>query len=64
MAEECLRIGRHADARLLFQSCMDGPAAQDPRLIAGLKRATALMDKSVRPAAIPGEHEASIVPWS
>ena len=62
LAEECLRIGRHADARLLFESCMKGPAAQDPRLIAGLKRATAQMDKPVFPAANPGGRGATILP--
>lgn len=41
LAEECMRIGRHADAKLLFQSCMVGRYANDPRLIEGLNQATA-----------------------
>lgn len=46
LAEQCMRVGRHADARLLFESCMLARNAQDPRLIAGLKQATALMGES------------------
>lgn len=41
LAEECLRLGRHADARLLFESCLLDRNDRDPRLIAGLEQAMA-----------------------
>ena len=59
LAEECMRVGRHADARLLFESCMVGRHAQDPQLIAGLKQATAAMGGSARPADIADDGAAS-----
>lgn len=39
LAEECMRLGRHADARLLFQSCPAGPDAGDDDLMARHRRA-------------------------
>lgn len=47
LAEECMRVGRHADARLLFESCMVGRDARDPDLVASLEKATALTDEPV-----------------
>ena len=49
LAEECMRRGRHADARLLFESCLKGRDAQDPELIERLQRATDLMDAELPP---------------
>lgn len=48
LAEDCMRVGRHADARLLFESCMVDRDAGDPDLIASLEKATALTDAPVR----------------
>ncbi len=43
LAEECLRMGRFADAVELYESAMDGPlGASDPALLKGLARARML----------------------
>src|SRR5579863_4030057 len=43
LAEECLRIGRFADAVELYESAMQGPlGASDPTLVKGLARAKML----------------------
>ena len=59
LAEECMRVGRHADARLLFESCMVGRHARDPRLISGLAQATAALGLSAPPADIADDGAAS-----
>ena len=41
LAEECMQIGRHADARLLIESCRDGTDAESPEPIADPDRAAA-----------------------
>lgn len=60
LAEECMRVGRYADARLLFKSCMVGRDADDPQLVAGLQQATALMGRSARPVEIDDEYGTTI----
>jgi hypothetical protein len=44
LAEECLRRGRAADARQLFQSCLTGVHAADHALMLGLARAEFALD--------------------
>lgn len=48
LAEECMRVGRHADARLLYESCLVDRNARDPELMASLERATALTERPAR----------------
>ena len=44
LAEECLRRGRAAEARQLFQSCLTGVHAADHALLLGLARAEFALD--------------------
>jgi hypothetical protein len=44
LAEECLRRGRAAEARQLFQSCLTGVHATDHALMLGLARAEFALD--------------------
>jgi hypothetical protein len=44
LAEECLRRGRGADAKHLFQSCLSGVHAHDHALMLGLARAEFALD--------------------
>lgn len=48
LAQECMRLGRHADARLLFRSCFAGGKSDDPALIECLEQAG-----SFTPSAVP-----------
>jgi hypothetical protein len=70
LAEECLRMGRFADAVELYESAMQGPlGASDPTLMKGLARAKMLSDdgaaaealflklKEVDPAAFDADAE-------
>ena len=39
LAEECLQLGDHQNARALFERCLSGPFASDPNFLLGRARA-------------------------
>lgn len=39
LAAECLRLGRHAEAAALYEGCLTGIHASDPKLLGGLAEA-------------------------
>ena len=53
LAEECIKMGRFADAVELYESAMDGPlGAHDPTLLKGLARAKMLSGDGVAAEAL------------
>ncbi len=39
LAQECVELGDHQNARVLYQRCLSGPYADDPNLLLGLAHA-------------------------